>query len=284
MSDTGTPGSPDSGTPGAGTPGPGTPAGPPPGKTAVQHVQGSGRWRVWTLAAVLVVALLAVGALLWAEDRQTPNDEAANTEAPAETTVAPATTEAVTTTMAPTTAAPTTVAPTTTVPTTTAAPTTAPSTTAEGATTTVSPTTTVAPTGVIADLATIPEFSTLSGLLADAGITSVPEPATVFAPTNAAFAALPKATLDYLTDPDNVDVLTQVLTNHVVKGAYPVKDLPTGTTLTSLDDQELVITTQGDRILVSGVPVVTADIDGGDGSVIHGIDGVLVPSNVDLPS
>ena len=74
-----------------------------------------------------------------------------------------------------------------------------------------------------------------------------------------------------------------MLLNHFVAGTYPVAELPTDTTLTSLDGQELEITSEGGRLLVGGFPIVDADIDGGDDSVIQAIDGVLVPANVSLP-
>lgn len=262
---------------------PSAPPPPPPG-TKIQQVQGEGAWRRWMLVAIVVLALVVVGLALWAADRQTPDDEG-DTGGEAVTTVAEGTTTVPPTTVAPTTVAPTTEAPTTAAPT-TAAPTSAPTTTAPGGSTSSSPATTVAPEfqGVLADLAELPDYSTLTSLLAAAGIYELDEPVTIFAPTNEAFEALPADTVEFLTDPANVDVLTEVLTNHVVKGAFLASDLPTGTTLTTLDGQELEVTSAGGRLLVGGVPVVDADIEGGDGSVIHGIDGVLVPDDVDLPA
>jgi uncharacterized surface protein with fasciclin (FAS1) repeats len=262
MSDTGSPGS--------------------PGSTSIQEVQGKGRWRIWMVAALVVVALVLVGLALWAADRQTAGDEEGTQEV---ATTEPASTTGVVTTEAATTLPATTEAPTT-VPPTSAPPTTGASTTEAGEPTTSSPSTTAAEEfqGVLADLAERPEFSTLTALLAAAGIYELDEPVTIFAPTNDAFAALPEANAAYLTDPANVDVLREVLANHVVAGALFASDLPTGTSVTTLAGVDLEVTTEGGRLLIGGVPVVEADIEGGDGSVIHGIDGVLVPPDVELPA
>ena len=83
-----------------------------------------------------------------------------------------------------------------------------------------------------------PQFSTLVGLVKKAGLVgalSAPGPVTVFAPTNAAFAKVPKATLDKLAA--DKKLLRSVLTYHVVKGAVPASKVVTlnGKKVTTLD-------------------------------------------------
>lgn len=101
-------------------------------------------------------------------------------------------------------------------------------------------------------------------------------PFTVFAPTNAAFAALPAGTLDDLLKPENKDKLVAILTYHVVPGAV-TSDQLVGKRLD-------VATVQGSTVHIdgrSGVKVnksrvTTADLKASNG-VIHVIDKVLLP-------
>jgi transforming growth factor-beta-induced protein len=186
----------------------------------------------------------------------------------------------------PTTSAPATSAPATTEapPTTDAATTTAsPTTTQPEATTTTAAAIAVDPRfeGVLADLAALPGYRTLTALLVQAEVFQLDEPATIFAPTDEAFAAVPADVVGQLDDPDNRDALIRILLNHVVGEPLVAADLATGTTVTSLEGDELAITSEGGRLLVGGARVVEADIEAGSGSVIHGIDGVLVPEDLD---
>jgi uncharacterized surface protein with fasciclin (FAS1) repeats len=101
-------------------------------------------------------------------------------------------------------------------------------------------------------------------------------PFTVFAPTNAAFAALPPGTVENLLRPENKDQLIKVLTYHVVPGAV-TSDQLAGT-------RQDVATVQGQTVHIDGrngvkvdkSQVTTADIMASNG-VIHVIDQVLLP-------
>ncbi len=102
-------------------------------------------------------------------------------------------------------------------------------------------------------------------------------PYTVFAPTDDAFAAVPKATLDaLLADPKGA--LTDVLTYHVVPGKVMSTDLSDGMTVETVNGQTLTIKVADDgSVMVNDATVVTADIETANG-VIHVIDTVLVPT------
>ena len=100
-------------------------------------------------------------------------------------------------------------------------------------------------------------------------------PYTVFAPTDAAFEALPAGTLDeLLADPE---ALANVLTYHVVDGDVMAADLSDGMEVEALNGETLTITVDGDTVKVNDATVTTADIVTSNG-VIHVIDTVLVPA------
>ena len=113
-------------------------------------------------------------------------------------------------------------------------------------------------------------------------------PFTVFAPTNAAFAALPAGTVDTLLKPESKPALTKVLTYHVVSGkmdsAALSKAIDAGggkATLTAVSGGTLTATKSGSMIMVSdesgGMAHVTiADVVQSNG-VIHVVDKVLLP-------
>jgi uncharacterized surface protein with fasciclin (FAS1) repeats len=123
------------------------------------------------------------------------------------------------------------------------------------------------------------QFSTLVAAVSAAGLVDTLEgdgPFTLFAPTNAAFAALPAGTVENLLKPENKDQLVKVLTYHVVPGAV---------TSDQLAGQRMdVATVQGQTVRVNGIDgvrvnnarVTQADIIASNG-VIHRIDRVLLP-------
>lgn len=121
------------------------------------------------------------------------------------------------------------------------------------------------------------DFSTLVSLVEAAGLAdtlSGEGPYTVFAPTNDAFDALPAVLVDYLVA--NPDVLTQVLTYHVVDGAVLSSDLSSGE-VTTLDMGNAVDVTVSDMgVGVNNASVVQADIEASNG-VVHAVDTVLLP-------
>lgn len=137
-----------------------------------------------------------------------------------------------------------------------------------------------------ADIATIVSgvegFSTLEAALAAADLTEAlmgEGPFTVIAPTNDAFAALPDGVLDALLLPENKDLLTEILTYHVIPGEVMYADLEPGTVET-LGGEELTVTTEDDLVFVDGVQIVGSDVPATNG-VVHIVqDGVLVPADV----
>jgi uncharacterized surface protein with fasciclin (FAS1) repeats len=126
------------------------------------------------------------------------------------------------------------------------------------------------------------DFSTLVTALKAAELVDAlkgPGPFTVFAPTNAAFAALPPGALDDLLKPENKAKLQAVLKYHVIPARIESSALA-GKKLTSpatLQGGTLAIdATRG--VNVAGANVVSADVRAGNG-VIHVIDKVLLPAN-----
>lgn len=104
---------------------------------------------------------------------------------------------------------------------------------------------------------------------------SGPGPFTVFAPTDAAFAALPAGTIEtLLVDPTGT--LAQILLYHVVGGAALSTDLSDGQTITTLLGQDLTVTIGMNGVMINNATVVVADILA-DNGVVHVIDAVLLP-------
>jgi len=101
-------------------------------------------------------------------------------------------------------------------------------------------------------------------------------PFTVFAPTDAAFAALPAGAVDGLLK--DVPQLKAVLTYHVVAGRVLSTDLPVGShPVVTVEGRKLTIVKAADgSVTVNGAKVVMADVIAGNG-VIHVIDGVALP-------
>ena len=124
-------------------------------------------------------------------------------------------------------------------------------------------------------------FTTLVAAVEAAGLVETlkgPGPFTVFAPTDAAFAALPEGTLDSLLLPENKDQLTAILTYHVAPDNYPASALVGSVgQIPTVNGQPLQIDGTGGGVTVAGVPVSTPDVMASNG-VIHVIDSVLLPS------
>jgi uncharacterized surface protein with fasciclin (FAS1) repeats len=121
-------------------------------------------------------------------------------------------------------------------------------------------------------------FTTLVAAVQAAGLVDTLKgdgPFTVFAPTDDAFAALPKGTVEELLKPENKDQLTAILTYHVVPGKVMSTDLSDGMMAATVEGTEVTIKTEG-GVMVDGANVVTADIETSNG-VIHVIDGVIMP-------
>ena len=127
-------------------------------------------------------------------------------------------------------------------------------------------------------------FATLVAALKAAGLVETLQgagPFTVFAPNDAAFAALPAGLLDKLLLPENLAVLTSILTYHVVSGKIMSTDVMAGDA-PSVEGSTIALGTT-DGVQVNDATVIAADVEASNG-VIHVIDKVLVPPTVDLAS
>lgn len=127
-------------------------------------------------------------------------------------------------------------------------------------------------------------FSTLVAAVTAAGLVETLQgagPFTVFAPNDAAFAALPAGLLDKLLLPENLAVLTSILTYHVVSGKIMSTDVMAGDA-PSVEGSTIALGTT-DGVQVNDATVIAADVEASNG-VIHVIDKVLVPPTVDLAS
>lgn len=101
-------------------------------------------------------------------------------------------------------------------------------------------------------------------------------PFTVFAPTDAAFAALPAGTVDTLLMPENRDQLVAILTYHVVPGAVTSDQLAGQVQSVATVNGAAVQIDGRDVVMVGNATVTTADITASNG-VVHVIDTVLLP-------
>ena len=121
-------------------------------------------------------------------------------------------------------------------------------------------------------------FTTLVAAVTAAGLVDTLKgegPFTVFAPTDAAFAALPAGTVEDLLKPENKDKLTAILTYHVVPGKVMAADLTEGMKAATVNGAEVTITLDGGA-KVNGAVISTADVAATNG-VIHVIDTVIMP-------
>ena len=109
-----------------------------------------------------------------------------------------------------------------------------------------------------------------------AGVLSGTGPFTVFAPTDAAFAALPAGTLDALLADPSGD-LTDILKYHVISGKAMSTSLTNGQEITTLFGTDVAVTINDDGVFINGAKVTVADIEAKNG-VVHVIDAVLLPS------
>lgn len=124
-----------------------------------------------------------------------------------------------------------------------------------------------------------PDHTTLVAAVTAAGLVetlSGTGPFTIFAPTNAAFAALPAGTVDNLLKPESKDKLTSVLTYHVVAGNVMAADLSDGQVVKTLNGQDLTVSIKDGKVMINGATVTAADLAGSNG-VIHVVDAVLLP-------
>ena len=135
------------------------------------------------------------------------------------------------------------------------------------------------PTTVVDIIVNSPNHNTLETAVIAAGLAddlSGDGPFTVFAPTDAAFAALPAGVLDALLA-DPTGALAQVLLYHVVSGEALSSSLTNGQTITTLQGQDVTVSITGGNVFINNAQVIMADIMA-DNGVVHVIDAVLTPS------
>lgn len=123
------------------------------------------------------------------------------------------------------------------------------------------------------------DFSTLVAAVKAAELVDVLSskgPFTVFAPTNEAFAKLPKGTVESLLKPENKDKLIAVLKYHVVPGKVMAKDVVKVDSAKTAQGSSVTVTVEGKTVKVDNANVIKTDIEASNG-VIHVIDTVIIP-------
>ncbi len=124
-------------------------------------------------------------------------------------------------------------------------------------------------------------FTTLVTAVKAAGLVDALKadgPLTVFAPTDEAFAKLPRGTVEELLKPENKAKLVAILTYHVVPGKLDAAMVTKQTGAMTLQGERLAFKADGGAVSVNGALVLTADVMASNG-VIHVIDQVLMPSD-----
>lgn len=136
--------------------------------------------------------------------------------------------------------------------------------------------TTPQPATIAATAARTPQLSTLTKLIADAGLTETlagAGPYTVFAPSDEAFKAVPAKTMAELAA--NKELLRSVLTYHVVPGKLMAADVKTGN-VKSVQGANLGVARAGTFVTVEDAVVTQADVAATNG-IVHIIDKVVMP-------
>jgi uncharacterized surface protein with fasciclin (FAS1) repeats len=131
---------------------------------------------------------------------------------------------------------------------------------------------------IVAVASSAGSFNTLVAAVKAAGLVETlqgPGPFTVFAPTDEAFAKLPKGTLEDLLKPENKAKLTAILTYHVVPGKIMAADVKTMKAKT-VNGKELDVKAGSGGVKINRAKVVKTDIETSNG-VIHVIDTVILP-------
>jgi uncharacterized surface protein with fasciclin (FAS1) repeats len=136
--------------------------------------------------------------------------------------------------------------------------------------------TTTTPVNLAETIAKTPTLSTLSSLVAKAGLTETLKtggPFTVFAPTDDAFKAVPASTMDDLAK--HPEKLKDVLTYHVIPGKTMAADVKNSNAKT-VNGASVALSKAGEFVTIESAAVVKADI-GATNGVVHIIDTVLLP-------
>ena len=122
------------------------------------------------------------------------------------------------------------------------------------------------------------QFTTLVAAVQAAGLVDTLKsdgPFTVFAPTDAAFAALPAGTVETLLRPENRDQLVSILTYHVVPAIVLAADVKSGAVPT-VNGKTATAKVASGKVTIDGATVIATDLIGSNG-VVHVIDQVILP-------
>jgi uncharacterized surface protein with fasciclin (FAS1) repeats len=142
-------------------------------------------------------------------------------------------------------------------------------------------TATAAPSkNIVETAAGAPQFSTLVSLVKKAGLVgtlSGKAKYTVFAPTNAAFAKVPKKTLNSLLA--DKALLKKVLLYHVLPGSVPASKVLKTESATTAEGSDVEFSVRGKSAFVNESKIVTTDIRCSNG-IVHAINAVLIPPGV----
>lgn len=137
-------------------------------------------------------------------------------------------------------------------------------------------------TGTIVEVAaTNGSFNTLVAAIKAAGLVetlSEKGPFTVFAPTDKAFEALPKGTVESLLKPENKAKLQKILTYHVVSGEVTSNMIKSGD-VNTVEGSPVSVSVNDGKLKVGSANIISVDVDASNG-VIHVIDKVLLPPNL----
>ncbi|MFG0294155.1 MAG: fasciclin domain-containing protein [Phycisphaerales bacterium JB050] len=123
------------------------------------------------------------------------------------------------------------------------------------------------------------QFTTLLAAIDAAGLTSTligDGPFTILAPTDAAFSALPKGTVENLLKPENLATLQSILKYHVISGRVYSDQVVKLNSAKTLGGQTISISADANGVMINEATVAKVDIEAANG-VIHVIDAVLIP-------
>ena len=124
------------------------------------------------------------------------------------------------------------------------------------------------------------QFKTLTKLVSMAGLVDTLKgkgPFTVFAPTDKAFAKLPKGVVDAVVS--DKKLLTQILTYHVIAGNVKSTDLRDGLKAKTVEGENITVRIHGKSVRFNNSGLIKADVTASNG-VIHVIDTVLIPPSL----
>ena len=129
------------------------------------------------------------------------------------------------------------------------------------------------------------DFSTLVAALTKADLVptfTTDAKYTVLAPNNAAFAKIPANTLNSLLAPENKDTLIKILKYHVVSGEAKAAQIINLSEVNTLEGNKVKINVVDGKVSLNGTSTVTSTDTLASNGVVHSIDTVLVPADVNL--